>query len=261
MRLTTSGRICALIDREGEGYSQERNSTERDDLGTQSHMNAKDNDQWYFSRGSGISITGGSNSVCPKNPADMSSTSLQIAVQVRDEAEARWFYREMVGCSEEATEKDHLEFRLSRYKIQCLLNPKLGDRGKVATRYELAGGKFVQLPHNSVLLKDREWNALAVRLKGRRINFTLKRSDYLKDSLDEHAAFLFEDPSGNLLEIRSFHAAAAGPSWRKRSRALLSWSISAIVALSVLCWVQREMQKSGGNFGAQVYYAPMRILH
>jgi extradiol dioxygenase family protein len=196
----------------------------------------------------------------PEKPAD-SSTSLQIAVHVRDKAEARWFYGEVVGCSEEATKENHLEFRLSRYKVQCLPNPQLGDRGKVATRYELAGGKFVQIPHNSVLLEDREWTALAERLKGRRANFTIKRSDYLKGGLDEHAAFLLEDPSGNLLEVRSFRDTAAGPSWSKRSRALLSWSIWAIVAISILCWVQREMQKSEGNLGAQVYYAPMGTLH
>jgi uncharacterized protein len=219
------------------------------------------NVQWHFSQSSGFPLRANRTVSAPKNPPDMSSTSLQIAVQVRNEAEARWFYREVVGCSEEAPEKEHLDFRLSRYKMQCVLNPQLGDRGKVATRYELSGGKFAQFPHNTVLLEDREWNALAARLKGRRANYTIRRSDHIKDGLDEHAAILFEDPSGNLLEIRSFHAAAAGSFWRKRSRALLSWSIWTVAAIGVLCWVQREIQKSEGNFGAQVYYAPMRTLH
>jgi extradiol dioxygenase family protein len=184
----------------------------------------------------------------------------QITVEVRKNAEARRFYQEVLGCSEEPMKEGLLEFNLCCYKIACQLNPQLGERGSVVARYDLAGGKFVQIPHCSVVLESREWDALAERLKRRRANFVIKkRYDRFNGVPREQAILLLEDPSGNVLELRSFCNSAEGLLWRNRRRALRRWAPWAILTAFILCWILREAQKSEGNIGVQNYYAPARI--
>ncbi len=86
----------------------------------------------------------------------MNEPLLQIGVQVRDIAEARRFYQEVLGCLEGSCGEQWLDFKLYGHQIVCRLNPQLGKQGRVVSDYRLVDGKYVRISHFGVVLEMRE---------------------------------------------------------------------------------------------------------
>ncbi len=57
-------------------------------------------------------------------------TPFHIAVQVRDIAEARRFYKDILGCAEGRSDTCWVDFNLYGHQLVCHLNPELGASGK-----------------------------------------------------------------------------------------------------------------------------------
>jgi hypothetical protein len=57
-------------------------------------------------------------------------TPCQIAVQVRDVAEARRFYQGLLGCVEGRTDEQRLILDLYGHHFVCHLDPQLGRQGR-----------------------------------------------------------------------------------------------------------------------------------
>jgi extradiol dioxygenase family protein len=100
-------------------------------------------------------------------------TPSQTGVEVRDIAEARRFYQEVLGCSETPCDEQWLDFNLYGHPIMCRLNPQLGRQGRVASRYHPVEGKYVQVPIYSVVLELSEWRLLVRRLKQHKAKFRI----------------------------------------------------------------------------------------
>src|SRR6266852_190834 len=60
----------------------------------------------------------------PGTQVVMDLTPFQIGVQVRDIAEARRFYQEVLGCLEGSGGEEWLDFNLYGHQIVCRLNPQ-----------------------------------------------------------------------------------------------------------------------------------------
>ena len=59
-------------------------------------------------------------------------TPFHVAVQVRDIAEARAFYKDILGCSEGRSDTAWVDFSLFGHQFVCHLNPALGKGGSLA---------------------------------------------------------------------------------------------------------------------------------
>ena len=80
-------------------------------------------------------------------------TPFHIAVQVRDIAEARAFYKDILGCPEGRSDIDWVDFNLYGHQFVCHLNPRLGAQGSLAIHFNLVDGHGVPVPHCGVVLR------------------------------------------------------------------------------------------------------------
>jgi len=134
----------------------------------------------------------------------MNLTPFHIAVQVRDIAEARHFYTEVLGCQEGRSDAAWVDFNLYGHQFVCHLNPQLGRHGRIPAHHNPVDGQGVPVPHCGVVLEMKSWDALAQRLKDRGVEFLIQPCIRFKDSPGEQATMFFLDPSGNALEFKSF---------------------------------------------------------
>jgi uncharacterized protein len=131
-------------------------------------------------------------------------TPFHIAVQVRDIAEARHFYRNVLGCSEGRSDTHWVDFNLYGHQLVCHLNPALGKSGKPGAHCNPVDGHDVPVPHFGVVLQLNTWNELATRVKQQGVPFVIEPCIRFKDQPGEQATMFFLDPSGNALEFKAF---------------------------------------------------------
>ena len=134
----------------------------------------------------------------------MQLTPFHVALQVRDVAEARHFYKEIIGCAEGRSDADWVDFNLYGHQLVCHLNPSLGRRGRIASHLNAVDGHGVPVPHCGVVLETGEWAALAERLKQHHVKFAVEPHVRFMGTPGEQSTMFLFDPSGNALEFKSF---------------------------------------------------------
>lgn len=134
----------------------------------------------------------------------MALTPFHIAVQVRDIAEARHFYKSVLGCSEGRSSPEWVDFNLFGHQFVCHLNPTLGPQGEIGSHYNPVDGHGVPVPHFGVVLEMSDWTELAERLRQHQIKFVIEPYIRFKGQPGEQATLFFLDPSGNALEFKAF---------------------------------------------------------
>jgi extradiol dioxygenase family protein len=145
------------------------------------------------------------------------TTPLQIAVQVRDIAEARRFYQGVLGCGDARSDEQRLDFNLYSHQVVCHLDPELGRQGRTTSHYDPVVGKFVPASHCGIVLEKKEWSALAERLMQHKVAF--EPSVCVKSAPGEQATLYLLDPSGNALEFKSSRIVAEQLLRRERRKA------------------------------------------
>lgn len=134
----------------------------------------------------------------------MPLTPFHVAVQVRNIAEARRFYTEVIGCTEGRSDRDWVDFNLYGHQFVCHLNPSLGEHGRIASHYNPVDGHGVPVPHCGVVLEMKDWTALAERLQRRGVEFVVEPHVRFRGQPGEQATLFLLDPSGNALEFKAF---------------------------------------------------------
>ena len=134
----------------------------------------------------------------------MQLTPFHVAVQVRDLAEARHFYRTILGCSEGRSSAHWVDFNLYGHQFVCHLNPNLGSEGRIAAHYNPVDGQGVPVPHCGVVLEMAEWASLAQRLEQHQVRFVIAPYIRFQGEPGEQATLFLLDPSGNALEFKAF---------------------------------------------------------
>jgi extradiol dioxygenase family protein len=134
----------------------------------------------------------------------MALTPFHIAVQVRDITEARYFYKEILGCSEGRSDAAWVDFNLYGHQFVCHLNPDLGRDGVIDARRNMVDGHGVPVPHCGVVLEMQDWEELTMRLKQHGIRFVVEPYTRFKGTPGEQGTMFLLDPSGNALEFKSF---------------------------------------------------------
>ena len=136
-------------------------------------------------------------------------TPFHVAVQVRDIAEARNFYCEILGCTEGRSDASWVDFNLFGHQFVCHLNPGLGQTGKIASHYNPVDGHGVPVPHFGVVLELERWDQLAERLRERDVKFVVEPYVRFRGQPGEQATMFLFDPSGNALEFKAFRDISA----------------------------------------------------
>lgn len=131
-------------------------------------------------------------------------TPFHLAIQVRDLAEARRFYGELLECLEGRSDSTWVDFNLYGHQLVCHVNPSIGADGKIAAHYKPVDGHGVPVPHFGVVLEMHVWEQLAKKLQAHRIDFVIEPYVRFKGQPGEQATMFFQDPSGNALEFKSF---------------------------------------------------------
>ncbi|KAA0141573.1 glyoxalase [Gimesia chilikensis] len=127
-----------------------------------------------------------------------------LAFQVRDIAEARAFYGDLLGCSEGRSAETWVDFNFFGHQVVCHLNPDIGPDGSIVTHVNPVDGHGVPVPHFGVVLTMDRWQALADRLHERQIEFVIEPYIRFQGQPGEQATMFFLDPSGNALEFKAF---------------------------------------------------------
>ena len=127
-------------------------------------------------------------------------TPFHIAFPVRDIAEARRFYGEMLGCPEGRSAETWIDFDLFGHQFVAHLAPSRAER----PHHNPVDGHDVPVPHFGVVLDMDRFDALAARLKAAGVTFVIEPYVRFKGEVGEQATMFFLDPSGNALEFKAF---------------------------------------------------------
>ena len=130
----------------------------------------------------------------------MTRPRFHLAFPVRDLAEARAFYGELLGCPEGRSSPDWIDFDFHGHQIVAHLAPdEVGHRQTSAV-----DGEDVPVRHFGVILTLEAWRALADRLEAAGTSFIIPPQVRFKGQPGEQATLFFLDPSGNALEFKAF---------------------------------------------------------
>ena len=138
----------------------------------------------------------------PQSPPSLAP--FHLAIQVRDLAEARRFYGELLGCAEGRSAPVWVDFDLFGHQLVCHRNPALGPQGRISAHYNPVDGDSVPVPHFGVVLPMEAWQSLAARLAEAGTEFVVAPHVRFAGEAGEQATFFFLDPSGNALEFKAF---------------------------------------------------------
>lgn len=129
-------------------------------------------------------------------------TPFHLAIPVHNLSKCRDFYKQILGC-EEGRSSDHwVDFDL--FGHQLVIHYKEKSIEKVDKNSNLVDGKDVPVPHFGVVLEWNTFQELSIRLKSKNVKFTIEPYIRFKGLPGEQATMFFKDPSGNVLEFKSF---------------------------------------------------------
>jgi len=128
-----------------------------------------------------------------------------LAFPVRDLAEARLFYGDLLGCPEGRSSPEWIDFNLYGHQVVAHLSPD--ETGSAATN--AVDGDNVPVRHFGVVLPIDEWDALAEKLRAAGQRFIIEPHIRFKGEVGEQATMFFLDPSGNALEFKAFRDLAS----------------------------------------------------
>lgn len=132
--------------------------------------------------------------------AAMDIPRFHLAFPVRDLAEARAFYGDLLGCAEGRSSDEWVDFDFHGHQIVAHLAP--AEAGHRSTNE--VDGENVPVRHFGVILTLPAWEALAERLKAADTRFIIAPQVRFKGEAGEQATMFFLDPSGNALEFKAF---------------------------------------------------------
>jgi len=123
-----------------------------------------------------------------------------LAFPVRDIAEARAFYGELMGCPEGRSAPEWVDFDFFGHQLVAHLDP--GKQKHV--HHNEVDGHDVPVPHFGVVLAWETWQALAERLRRAAAKFEIEPGIRFAGQVGEQATMFLYDPSGNALEFKAF---------------------------------------------------------
>lgn len=123
-----------------------------------------------------------------------------LAFPVRNLAEARAFYGELLGCPEGRSSAEWVDFDFFGHQIVAHLSAANAE----PQAHNAVDGEAVPVRHFGVILSLPEWEILAAKLKAHGVGFIIEPQIRFKGKPGEQATMFLTDPSGNALEFKAF---------------------------------------------------------
>ncbi|VFR17071.1 probable dioxygenase [plant metagenome] len=123
-----------------------------------------------------------------------------LAFPVRDLAEARAFYGDLLGCPEGRSSSEWIDFNFYGHQIVAHLAPE----ECTAVTTSAVDSKNVPVRHFGAVLNLEQWEALAKKLTDAGTKFIIEPYIRFKGEVGEQATMFFLDPSSNAIELKSF---------------------------------------------------------
>ncbi|MGB0866396.1 MAG: VOC family protein [Granulosicoccaceae bacterium] len=127
-----------------------------------------------------------------------------LAVPVRDLDECRFFYGELLGCTQGRSSDEWIDWNLYGHQLVTHLNPKLGPDGYLEHHINGVDGKGVPVPHFGVVLSPTQWHELRDRVDDK-VKFIIEPYTRFAGLAGEQSTMFFLDPTGNALEFKAFN--------------------------------------------------------
>jgi len=112
----------------------------------------------------------------------------------------KW-YTAILECKIGREDKRCVDFNFYGHQISAhLINDaiRLSDTNKV-------DGKNIPCRHFGIILTKKHWDNLSDKLINKKTNFLIKPNTRFKGEKGEQSTFFIKDPSGNVLEFKSFN--------------------------------------------------------
>ncbi len=123
-----------------------------------------------------------------------------LAFPVKDLAESREFYGEILGCEEGRSSANWIDFNLFGHQIVAHLAPEaVGVKHK-----NEVDADHVPVPHFGIVLSMDEFRKFADKLRSNGVEFIIEPKIRFEGETGEQATMFFLDPSGNALEFKGF---------------------------------------------------------
>lgn len=123
-----------------------------------------------------------------------------LAFPVRDLAETRAFYCNLLGCREGRSADDWVDFDFFGHQIVAHLTASPSEH----KAHNEVDGQQVPVRHFGVILSLGEWHELAAKLRDNNVKFIIEPQTRFAGEPGEQEILFFSDPSGNVLEFKAF---------------------------------------------------------
>jgi extradiol dioxygenase family protein len=125
-----------------------------------------------------------------------------LAISVRDLAESRRFYGQLLGCPEGRSAETWVDFDFFGHQLVCHVAanyPAVAEGNSNAV-----DGHDVPVPHFGAVLEIPQFDELAKRLRGGGVQFVIEPHTRFKGEVGEQSTMFLLDPSGNAIEFKAF---------------------------------------------------------
>ena len=129
-----------------------------------------------------------------------------LAFPVKDLASTRAFYVGVLGCREARSGDDAMEFDFFGHQLVAHVAP---DEAAHNAKLHVMGDDDVPPRHFGAVFAWDEWPRQLTRLRNAGVKFIVEPCVLDKGPGGEQATVFFADPSGNVLEFKSFRDPAA----------------------------------------------------
>ena len=123
-----------------------------------------------------------------------------IAFPVHDLEIAREFYVNSLLCKTGRESEKWIDFNLFGHQIVAHLSPE----ECIQTHTNIVEGDNVPTRHFGVILEWGEWGNLCRRLKRLKVKLLIEPKIRFKNKNGEQGTLFLKDPSGNVLEFKTF---------------------------------------------------------
>ena len=123
-----------------------------------------------------------------------------LAFPVNDITEAKNWYTKVLGCSLGRESERWIDFNFFGHQISAHLDPS----ESFSSGTNDVDGDNIPVRHFGLILDWNEWQELSKKLISENIKFIVKPQIRFEGRVGEQATMFLSDPSGNVLEFKSF---------------------------------------------------------
>ena len=123
-----------------------------------------------------------------------------IAFPVNNLISTRDFFTKVLGCSLGRESDKWIDFNMYGHQVVAHFSPE----DCIKSNVNKVDSDMVSCRHFGVILPWDKWEKLREKIKNKKIRFMIKPKIRFKNLKGEQGTFFLKDPSGNVLEFKSF---------------------------------------------------------